>query len=62
MLDTAAGGTFMGKQVDVSTRLLDDMKNNHAQLYVERSSLRKLSSINKERNEKLTAKVDELSL
>ena len=30
MLDTAAGGTFMGKQVDVATKLLDDMQNNHA--------------------------------
>ena len=30
MLDTAAGGTFMGKQVDVATKLLDDMQNNHS--------------------------------
>jgi hypothetical protein len=31
MLDTAAGGTFMGKQVDIATRLLDDMQNKHDQ-------------------------------
>jgi hypothetical protein len=30
MLDTAAGGTFMGKQVEVATKLLDDMQDNHA--------------------------------
>jgi hypothetical protein len=29
----------MGKQADVATRLLDDMKNNHAQLYVEKGPL-----------------------
>jgi hypothetical protein len=34
MLDTAAGGTFMAKQVDVSTKLLNDMQY-HAQWHVE---------------------------
>ena len=60
MLDTAAGGTFMGKQVDVATKLLDDMQNNHAQWHVERSSSRKVNSINEEKNEELAVKVDEL--
>jgi hypothetical protein len=36
------------------------MQNNHVQWHVERSSLKKVNSINKERNEELTAKVDEL--
>jgi hypothetical protein len=60
MLDTAAGGTFMGKQVVVATNLLDDMQNNHAQWHVERSSSRKVNSINEEKNEELNLKVDEL--
>jgi hypothetical protein len=34
MLDTAAGGTFMGRPVTVATKLLDDMQNNHAQWHV----------------------------
>jgi hypothetical protein len=60
MLDIAARGTFMDKQVDVATKLLDDMQNNHAQRHAEISSSRKIKSINEERNEELTAKVDEL--
>jgi hypothetical protein len=36
------------------------MQNNHAQWHVERSSFKKVNSINKERNEELTAKVDVL--
>jgi hypothetical protein len=31
MLDIAVGGIFMGKQVDIATRLLDDMQNKHDQ-------------------------------
>jgi hypothetical protein len=50
----------MGKQVDVATKLLDDMQDNHAQWHVESSSSRKLNSINVGRNEELTTKVDEL--
>jgi hypothetical protein len=46
MLDTASGGTFMGKQVEVVTEILDDMQDNHAQWHVERSSSRKVISIN----------------
>jgi hypothetical protein len=36
------------------------MQNNHAQRHAEISSSRKIKSINEERNEELTAKVDEL--
>ena len=36
------------------------MQNNHAQWHVERSSSRKVNSINEEKNEELTVKVDEL--
>ena len=50
----------MGKPVEVATKLLDDMQNNHAQWHVERSSSRKVNSINEEKNEELTVKVDEL--
>jgi GTP cyclohydrolase FolE2 len=59
-LDTAAGGTFMGKQVEVATKLLDDMQDNHAQWHVERTSSRKVNSINEETNDELKAKVDVL--
>jgi hypothetical protein len=59
-LDTAAGGTFMGKQVEVATKLLDDMQDNHAQWHVKRSSSRKVNSINEESNEGLMEKVDVL--
>ena len=60
MLDTAARGTFMSKQVEVARRLLDDMQSNHAQWHVERSSSRKVNSITEGNNEELTSKVDEL--
>jgi hypothetical protein len=58
MLDTAVGGTFMSKQVEVARRLLDNIQSNHAQWYAERSSSRKVNSI-KGNNEELTSKVDE---
>ena len=51
MLDTAAGRIIMGRPVSVATKLLDDMQNNHAQWHVERSSSRKVNSINEEKNE-----------
>jgi hypothetical protein len=38
MLDTAAGGTFMSKPVELPRRLLDNMQSNHAQWHVDRSS------------------------
>jgi hypothetical protein len=50
----------MGKQVEVATKLLDDMQDNHAQWNVEISSSRKVNSINEERNEELTSMVDAL--
>jgi hypothetical protein len=59
MLDSAAGGTFMGKGVEEVTKLLDDMQNNHSQWHVGRSS-RKVNSITKTENEELIAKVNEL--
>jgi hypothetical protein len=60
MLDTAAGGTFMGKEIEITTKLLNHMQDNHFQWHVERSSTRKVNSISEENNEDLTAKVDEL--
>src|SRR3954469_25630496 len=57
ILDTAAGGTIMGKQVSVAKKLLNDMQNNHAQWHVERTSKR-VSSITEVNDEELIAKVD----
>lgn len=60
MLDTAEGGTFMSKPVELARRLLDDMQSNHAQWHVDRSSLRKVNAITEGNNKELTSKVDEL--
>lgn len=60
MLDTAAGGTFMGKEIEIATKLLIDMQDNHSQWHVERSSSKKVNSVTEAENEVLTAKVDEL--
>ena len=30
MLDTAAGGTFMGKDIALAIKLLNDMQDNHS--------------------------------
>ena len=60
MLDTAAGGTFMGKEIALATKLLNDMQDNHSQWHIERSSCKKVNSITEANNEVLTAKVDEL--
>ena len=60
MLDTAARETFMGKEIDVATKLLNDMQDNHSQWHVERSTSIKVNSVTEEKNEVLTAKVDEL--
>ena len=62
MLDTATGGTIMGKQVSVANKLLDDMQNNHAQWHVERSNTKKVNSVSPQENEELNAKLDELIL
>ena len=44
MLDTAAGGTFMGKHITEAKQLLDNMQDNHAQWHVERSNTKKVNS------------------
>ena len=62
MLDTAAGGTFMGKQLNEAKQLLDNMQDNHAQWHVERSNTKKVNSVTPEENVELTAKLDELIL
>src|SRR3954462_879211 len=62
MLDTAAGGTFMGKQITEAKQLLDNMQDNHAQWHVERSNTKKVNSVTPQENEELTAKLDELIL
>ena len=45
MLDTAAGGTFMGKEIEVAKKLLDDMQNNHAQWHIERTNTKKVNAV-----------------
>ena len=62
MLDTVAGGTFMGKQITEAKKLLDNMQDNHAQWHVERSNTKKVNSVTPEENVELTAKLDELIL
>ena len=62
MLDTAAGGTFMGKQITEAKQLLDNMQDNHAQWHVERSNTKKVNSVTPEENVELTTKLDELIL
>jgi hypothetical protein len=59
MLDTAAGGTIMGKPIDDVKKLLDDMQENHAQWHVERTTTKRVNAI-EENNAELTAKLDEL--
>lgn len=60
MLDTAAGGTIMGRPITEAKRLLDEMQENHAQWHVERSTTKKVYSIFEDKNEELTAKIDQL--
>ena len=60
MLDTAAGGTFMGKHITEAKELLDNMQDNHAQWHVERSNTKKVNSVTPQENEELNAKLDEL--
>ena len=62
MLDTAARGTFMGKQITEAKQLFDNMQDNHAQWHVERSNTKKVNSVTPEENVELTAKLDELIL
>jgi hypothetical protein len=58
MLGTAAGETFMGKEIDVTTKLLNDMQDNNSQWHVVRSASRKVKPVTEKKNEVLTAKVD----
>src|SRR4051812_37967104 len=60
MLDTSAGRIFMGKEIALAIKLLNDMQDNHSQWDVERSSSKKVNSIIESNNDVLTVKVDEL--
>ena len=59
MLDTAAGGTIMGKPIEDVKKLLDDMQENHAQWHVERTTTKKVNVI-EENSSELTTKLEEL--
>ena len=59
MLDTAAGGTIMGKPIEDVKKLLDDMQENDAQWHVERSTTRRVNAI-EENGSELTTKLEEL--
>jgi hypothetical protein len=41
MLDTATGGTIIGRPIDEAKKLLDDMQENNAQWYVERPTTKR---------------------
>ena len=58
-LDTAAGGTIMGRPITKAKKLLDDMQENHAQWHVERSTTKR-SMLSKRRIWSWPAKFDEL--
>ena len=60
MLDTDAGETFMGKEIEVAKKLLNDMQDNHGQWHIERTNTKKVNAITETNNEELTAKLDEL--
>ena len=60
MLDTAAGETFMGREIEVAKKLLNDMQDNHVQWQIERTNTKKVNDITETNNEELTSKVDEL--
>src|SRR3954469_11941727 len=62
MLDTTAGGTFMGKQITEAKQLLDNMQDNHAQWHVERSITKKVNSVTPQEIKELNSKLDELIL
>jgi hypothetical protein len=61
MFDTAARGTFMGKEIEIAKNLLNDMQDNHSQWHIERSSTRRWTPSPKEKNEDPTTNVDELT-
>ena len=60
MLDTAAGGTFMGNEIEVAKKLHNDMQDNHAQWHIKRTNTKKVNVIDETNNEEVIAKVDEL--
>ena len=62
MLDTAARGTFMGKQITEAKQFLDNMQNNHAQWHVERANTKKVNSVTQMENVELPSKLNELIL
>ena len=59
MLDTAGGGTIMGKSIEDVTKPLDDMQENHVQWHVERTTTKKVNAI-EENSPELTTKLEEL--
>src|SRR3990170_9082619 len=59
MLDTAVGGTIMGKPIKDVKKILDDMQENHAQWHVERTTTKKVNVI-EENSSELTTKLEEL--
>ena len=62
MLDTTAGGIFMGKQITEAKQQIENMQDHHAQWHVERSNTKKVNSVTPQENEELNAKLDELIL
>ena len=60
MLDTTAGGFFMGKEIEVAWKLLNDMQDNYAQWNIERTNTKKVNDVTETNNEELTTKIDEL--
>ena len=49
MLDIVGRGTFMGKEFEISKKLMDNMQDNHVQWHVERSTTSKVNSITEEK-------------
>ena len=47
MLDTAAGGTIVGKHIEDVKKILDDMQEKHTQWNVERTTTKKVNLIEK---------------
>jgi hypothetical protein len=44
MMDIVVGGTFLGKEIGVATKLLNDMQDNQSHWHVDRSASRKVNS------------------
>ena len=58
LLDSAAGGTFMGITLREATKLLDNIMVNYSQWHTERSTIKKVHAI--EEINVLSGKMDEL--